>query len=78
MALTSPKNACTKVAPAPNITGAGYQWIALIPRTNASDVCDFDLKASLPTRGLCGRELRGSVGIERAEGEFQRGDYLQL
>ncbi|CAF0787723.1 unnamed protein product [Adineta ricciae] len=42
--LTNPKNACTKVAAAPNITLAGYRWIALIPRTNSVDVCDFDLK----------------------------------
>ncbi|UJR35273.1 hypothetical protein I4U23_028037 [Adineta vaga] len=44
VALTNPKNACTKVEPAPNISIAGYRWIALIPRTNSVDVCDFDLK----------------------------------
>ncbi|CAF0717540.1 unnamed protein product [Adineta steineri] len=44
VALTNPKNACTKVAPPPTLSMPGYQWIALIPRTNSVDVCDFDLK----------------------------------
>ncbi|CAF0723296.1 unnamed protein product [Rotaria sordida] len=42
--LTNPKNACTKVAPPPNIPTSKYRWIALIPRTKLDDMCDFDLK----------------------------------
>jgi hypothetical protein len=44
--MTSPKNACTKVAPPPRMPITGYQWIALIPRTKSDDMCDFDLKVS--------------------------------
>ncbi|CAF2382194.1 unnamed protein product [Rotaria sp. Silwood2] len=42
--LTNPKNACTKVAPPPNVPTPKYRWIALIPRTKSEDMCDFDLK----------------------------------
>jgi len=41
---TNPPNACTKIAPPPDIPTFGYQWIALIPRTRGSDVCEFALK----------------------------------
>ncbi|CAM4741859.1 unnamed protein product [Rotaria magnacalcarata] len=42
--LTNPRNACTKVAQAPNFPISKYRWIALIPRTKSEDTCDFDLK----------------------------------
>ncbi|CAF0878208.1 unnamed protein product [Rotaria sp. Silwood1] len=42
--LTNPRNACSKVAPPPNIPTPKYRWIALIPRTKSEDMCDFDLK----------------------------------
>ncbi len=46
VALTNPKNACTRVAPPPNISISQYRWIALIPRSKADESCDFDLKVN--------------------------------
>ncbi len=46
VALTNPKNACTKVTPPPNISISQYRWIALIPRSKADESCDFDLKVN--------------------------------
>ena len=45
--LTDPVNACTKVAPPPHVSMSTYGWIALIPRTNTADKCDFDLKVKI-------------------------------
>lgn len=45
--LTHPKNACSKVAPPPQIPTARFPWIALIPRTKTNETCDFDLKVNI-------------------------------
>lgn len=45
--LTHPRNACTKVAPPPQIPTGRFPWIALIPRTKTNETCDFDLKVTI-------------------------------